>query len=208
VPHGARPSALLRRRAPRRQAGQLPRQLPGRGQDQRLCYFSPERFEPDAYAELRDAMAVDVWGLGLTVLELFLGRSPIVPTWGILPMTTGRRRSATGSRRPCRSTWRRRRSFEISWTRACRSIRRAVPGCCSCSGTPSSRAAMSRRRAEPCESSSSRPCSAGAGTSVLYIQACSMELYSGLGFLASHQLCTTESVIPSNNFFYCSPIIV
>jgi mitogen-activated protein kinase kinase 9 len=43
------------------------------------CYFSPERFEPDAHAEPRGAMAADVWGLGLTVLELFLGRSPVVP---------------------------------------------------------------------------------------------------------------------------------
>jgi mitogen-activated protein kinase kinase 9 len=43
------------------------------------CYFSPERFEPYAHAEPRGAIAADVWGLGLTVLELFLGRLPIDP---------------------------------------------------------------------------------------------------------------------------------
>jgi mitogen-activated protein kinase kinase 9 len=46
--------------------------------DFNTCYFSPGS-SPNAYAELHDAMVVDVWGLGLTVLELFLGRSPIVP---------------------------------------------------------------------------------------------------------------------------------
>ncbi|KAK3129909.1 hypothetical protein QOZ80_6BG0486450 [Eleusine coracana subsp. coracana] len=42
------------------------------------AYFSPERFDPDALADPRAAMAADVWGLGLTVLELFLGRAPVV----------------------------------------------------------------------------------------------------------------------------------
>ncbi|TVU45618.1 hypothetical protein EJB05_05109, partial [Eragrostis curvula] len=43
------------------------------------AYFSPERFEPRARADSRGAMAADVWGLGLTVLEHFLGRRPVVP---------------------------------------------------------------------------------------------------------------------------------
>ncbi|CAL5074727.1 unnamed protein product [Urochloa decumbens] len=38
------------------------------------CYFSPERFAPGARAGPHGAMAADVWGLGITVLELFLGR--------------------------------------------------------------------------------------------------------------------------------------
>ncbi|TVU08658.1 hypothetical protein EJB05_42069, partial [Eragrostis curvula] len=42
-------------------------------------YFSPERFVPRAQADSRGAMAADVWGLGLTILELFLGRPPIMP---------------------------------------------------------------------------------------------------------------------------------
>jgi mitogen-activated protein kinase kinase len=43
------------------------------------CYFSPERFAPRARAGPQGAMAADVWGLGVTVLELFLGRFAIVP---------------------------------------------------------------------------------------------------------------------------------
>jgi mitogen-activated protein kinase kinase 9 len=42
-------------------------------------YYSPERFERNAHADPRAAMAADVWGLGVTVLELFLGRLPTVP---------------------------------------------------------------------------------------------------------------------------------
>ncbi|CAL5081045.1 unnamed protein product [Urochloa decumbens] len=38
------------------------------------CYFSPERFAPGARAGPHGAMAADVWALGITVLELFLGR--------------------------------------------------------------------------------------------------------------------------------------
>ncbi|RCV11373.1 hypothetical protein SETIT_2G180600v2 [Setaria italica] len=43
------------------------------------CYFSPERFAPIARAGPQGAMAADVWGLGVTVLELFLGRFAVVP---------------------------------------------------------------------------------------------------------------------------------
>ncbi|PUZ70393.1 hypothetical protein GQ55_2G226600 [Panicum hallii var. hallii] len=44
-----------------------------------LAYFSPERFAPRARAGPHGAMAADVWGLGVTVLELFLGRFAVVP---------------------------------------------------------------------------------------------------------------------------------
>ncbi|XP_052156184.1 mitogen-activated protein kinase kinase 9-like [Oryza glaberrima] len=43
------------------------------------AYLSPERFEPNAHAGPRGACAADVWALGVTVLELFLGRCPILP---------------------------------------------------------------------------------------------------------------------------------
>ncbi|CAN6195641.1 unnamed protein product [Urochloa humidicola] len=43
------------------------------------CYFSPERFAPGARAGPHGAMAADVWGLGITVLELFLGRFVVSP---------------------------------------------------------------------------------------------------------------------------------
>ncbi|CAL5062995.1 unnamed protein product [Urochloa decumbens] len=43
------------------------------------CYFSPERFAPGARAGPSGAMAADVWGLGVTVLELFLGRFVVSP---------------------------------------------------------------------------------------------------------------------------------
>ncbi|CAN6225635.1 unnamed protein product [Urochloa humidicola] len=43
------------------------------------CYFSPERFAPGARAGPHGAMAADVWGLGVTVLELFLGRFVVSP---------------------------------------------------------------------------------------------------------------------------------
>ncbi|PWZ33804.1 Mitogen-activated protein kinase kinase 7 [Zea mays] len=42
-------------------------------------YFSPERFAPKARAGPHGAMAADVWGLGVTILELFLGRLSLVP---------------------------------------------------------------------------------------------------------------------------------
>ncbi|KQK08669.1 hypothetical protein BRADI_2g43140v3 [Brachypodium distachyon] len=53
------------------------------------AYMSPERFAPDARAGPRGACAADVWGLGVTVLELFSGRRPILPdvqrpSWGML----------------------------------------------------------------------------------------------------------------------------
>ncbi|KAF8696859.1 hypothetical protein HU200_036498 [Digitaria exilis] len=41
-------------------------------------YLSPERFVADAHAGPRGAMAADVWGFGVTVMELFLGRCPFL----------------------------------------------------------------------------------------------------------------------------------
>ncbi|KAL6615558.1 hypothetical protein ACP70R_037828 [Stipagrostis hirtigluma subsp. patula] len=43
-----------------------------------LLHLSPERLQPNAHAGPRGAMAADVWGLGVTLLELFLGRCPIL----------------------------------------------------------------------------------------------------------------------------------
>ncbi|XP_062233922.1 mitogen-activated protein kinase kinase 7-like [Phragmites australis] len=43
------------------------------------AYFSPERFARNAHAEPHGTMASDVWGLGITVLELFLGRFAVLP---------------------------------------------------------------------------------------------------------------------------------
>ncbi|KAM0833076.1 hypothetical protein ACQ4PT_064488 [Festuca glaucescens] len=43
------------------------------------AYMSPERFAPNARAGPRGACAADVWSLGITVLELFSGRCPILP---------------------------------------------------------------------------------------------------------------------------------
>ncbi|CAO2190993.1 unnamed protein product [Urochloa humidicola] len=48
-------------------------------------YLSPERFEPDARAGPRGAAAADVWGFGVTVLELFLGRCPFLGPGGARP---------------------------------------------------------------------------------------------------------------------------
>ncbi|KAF6991883.1 hypothetical protein CFC21_008932 [Triticum aestivum] len=41
--------------------------------------MSPERFAPNAQAGPRGACAADVWSLGVTVLELFLGHRPVLP---------------------------------------------------------------------------------------------------------------------------------
>ncbi|CAL4948629.1 unnamed protein product [Urochloa decumbens] len=44
-----------------------------------LMYLSPKRFEPDSRTGPRGATAaVDVWGFGVTVLELSLGRCPFL----------------------------------------------------------------------------------------------------------------------------------
>uniref|UniRef100_A0A0D9V2S5 Protein kinase domain-containing protein n=1 Tax=Leersia perrieri TaxID=77586 RepID=A0A0D9V2S5_9ORYZ len=43
------------------------------------AHMSPERFAPNAHAGPRGACAADVWGLGVTVMELFLGRCSFLP---------------------------------------------------------------------------------------------------------------------------------
>ncbi|CAA7401370.1 unnamed protein product [Spirodela intermedia] len=53
------------------------------------AYMSPERFDPDTYGGSYDGYAGDVWSLGLTVLELYLGHFPLLqegqrPDWAAL----------------------------------------------------------------------------------------------------------------------------
>ncbi|KAJ0981248.1 hypothetical protein J5N97_009503 [Dioscorea zingiberensis] len=43
------------------------------------AYMSPERFDPEAHGGGYDGYAGDVWGLGLTVMEMGTGRFPLVP---------------------------------------------------------------------------------------------------------------------------------
>jgi mitogen-activated protein kinase kinase 9 len=102
---GPTPAPLQRRGAPGRKAGQRPRQdANSRGEikmsDFNLSrvlrgpsgeslqvpitggtkmYYGPERFAPKASAEPIGAMKADVWGIGVTILELFLGRLSLVP---------------------------------------------------------------------------------------------------------------------------------
>ncbi|KAI4326290.1 hypothetical protein MLD38_031619 [Melastoma candidum] len=53
------------------------------------AYMSPERFDPEAYGGNYDGYAADVWSLGLTLLELYLGYFPLLgpgqrPDWATL----------------------------------------------------------------------------------------------------------------------------
>ncbi|KAJ6373735.1 hypothetical protein OIU78_029424 [Salix suchowensis] len=43
------------------------------------AYMSPERFDPDTYGGNYDGYAGDIWSLGLTLLELYLGHFPFLP---------------------------------------------------------------------------------------------------------------------------------
>lgn len=43
------------------------------------AYMSPERFDPGTHGGSYDGYAGDVWSLGLTVLELYLGHFPLLP---------------------------------------------------------------------------------------------------------------------------------
>ncbi|CAN6478977.1 unnamed protein product [Victoria cruziana] len=42
------------------------------------AYMSPERFDPDSHGRNYDGYAGDVWSLGLTLLELYLGHFPFL----------------------------------------------------------------------------------------------------------------------------------
>ncbi|XP_040377736.1 mitogen-activated protein kinase kinase 9-like [Oryza brachyantha] len=43
------------------------------------AYMSPERFDPEAHGGHYDPCAADVWSLGVTLLELLVGRYPLLP---------------------------------------------------------------------------------------------------------------------------------
>ncbi|KAJ9141576.1 hypothetical protein P3X46_032097 [Hevea brasiliensis] len=53
------------------------------------AYMSPERFDPDTYGGNYNGYAADIWSLGLTLLELYLGHFPYLkpgqrPDWATL----------------------------------------------------------------------------------------------------------------------------
>ncbi|KAF5186025.1 Mitogen-activated protein kinase [Thalictrum thalictroides] len=43
------------------------------------AYMSPERFDPDTYGANYNGYAGDIWSLGLTLLELYVGHFPLSP---------------------------------------------------------------------------------------------------------------------------------
>lgn len=43
------------------------------------AYMSPERFDPDTYGSNYNGYAADIWSLGLTLLELYVGHFPFLP---------------------------------------------------------------------------------------------------------------------------------
>ncbi|XP_022994131.1 mitogen-activated protein kinase kinase 9-like [Cucurbita maxima] len=43
------------------------------------AYMSPERFDPETYGGNYNGYAGDIWSLGLTLLELYLGHFPFLP---------------------------------------------------------------------------------------------------------------------------------
>ncbi|KAH6807813.1 MAP kinase kinase 9 [Perilla frutescens var. frutescens] len=53
------------------------------------AYMSPERFDPDSHGSNYDGYAGDIWSLGLTLLELYVGHFPYLapgqrPDWATL----------------------------------------------------------------------------------------------------------------------------
>uniref|UniRef100_A0A0D3FN81 mitogen-activated protein kinase kinase n=1 Tax=Oryza barthii TaxID=65489 RepID=A0A0D3FN81_9ORYZ len=56
------------------------------------AYMSPERFDSELHGDGADPFAADVWGLGVTVLELLMARYPLLPagqkpSWAALMCT-------------------------------------------------------------------------------------------------------------------------
>ncbi|XP_054785790.1 mitogen-activated protein kinase kinase 9-like [Prosopis cineraria] len=43
------------------------------------AYMSPERFDPNSYGGNYNGFAADIWSLGLTLFELYLGYFPLLP---------------------------------------------------------------------------------------------------------------------------------
>lgn len=43
------------------------------------AYMSPERFDPDTYGANYNGYAGDIWSLGLTIMELYMGHFPFLP---------------------------------------------------------------------------------------------------------------------------------
>ncbi|CAJ1936566.1 unnamed protein product [Sphenostylis stenocarpa] len=43
------------------------------------AYMSPERFDPDSYGGNYNGYAADIWSLGLTLFELYVGHFPFLP---------------------------------------------------------------------------------------------------------------------------------
>ncbi|KAK7320200.1 hypothetical protein RJT34_04936 [Clitoria ternatea] len=53
------------------------------------AYMSPERFDPDSYGGNYNGLAADIWSLGLTLFELYVGHLPYLqmgqrPDWATL----------------------------------------------------------------------------------------------------------------------------